>query len=72
MQGVGFRPFVYRQANLLGIRGEVSNNEEGVIIHATGGRDALNAFYEDLRIISAERRLAVSGMQKSPNDWLDL
>ena len=50
VQGVGFRPFVFRQAKLLGIRGEVSNNEEGVIIRATGGRDALNAFYEKLTL----------------------
>jgi hydrogenase maturation protein HypF len=50
VQGVGFRPFVYRQANLLGIRGEVSNNEEGVIIRASGTRDALHAFYQKLTL----------------------
>ena len=45
VQGVGFRPFVFREANLLGLRGSVSNNEEGVVIHATGTRDSLKAFY---------------------------
>jgi hydrogenase maturation protein HypF len=48
VQGVGFRPFVYRQARDYGIRGSVSNNEEGVIIHATGSKDKLTAFYESI------------------------
>ncbi len=42
MQGVGFRPFVWQLANRLGIRGEVRNDAEGVLILATG--TALDAF----------------------------
>jgi len=45
VQGVGFRPFVYREALRHGIKGSVSNNEEGVIIFATGNEGALQAFY---------------------------
>ena len=48
MQGVGFRPFVYREALRFGIRGSVSNNEEGVIIYASGAQEALHAFYRSL------------------------
>ena len=46
VQGVGFRPFVYREANALGVRGHVSNNHEGVVIHASGTKGVLHAFYD--------------------------
>ena len=36
VQGVGFRPFVWQLAHRLGIRGEVLNDPEGVLIHAEG------------------------------------
>lgn len=46
VQGVGFRPFVWRLAARHGIRGEVSNDAQGVLIHAEGA--ALDAFVEAL------------------------
>ena len=36
VQGVGFRPFVWRVATELGIKGCVRNDAEGVLIHAFG------------------------------------
>ncbi len=36
VQGVGFRPFVFNLATRLNIKGFVSNNTEGVIIHLEG------------------------------------
>jgi hydrogenase maturation protein HypF len=36
VQGVGFRPFVYRQANALGLGGFVLNDSAGVLIEAEG------------------------------------
>ena len=36
VQGVGFRPFVWQLAQRLGIRGEVLNDAEGVLIRAEG------------------------------------
>lgn len=36
VQGVGFRPFVYRQARELGLAGWVENSAEGVIVEAEG------------------------------------
>ncbi len=48
VQGVGFRPFVYRKALELGINGSVSNNEEGVLIFASATPEKVEAFYEAL------------------------
>ncbi len=49
VQGVGFRPFVYRIATREGIRGEVENRNDGVFIIATGDEDALDKFEKALR-----------------------
>ena len=44
VQGVGFRPFVYRLATELGLNGWVSNSGQGVFIEVEGGRDSLRKF----------------------------
>jgi len=49
VQGVGFRPFVYRIANDYGISGRVSNNTQGVDILATGDGDSLFLFLKALK-----------------------
>ena len=49
VQGVGFRPWVYRVAQELGVAGRVSNDAAGVIIDAFAGDDALRQFREMLR-----------------------
>ncbi|NNF75837.1 MAG: carbamoyltransferase HypF [Flavobacteriaceae bacterium] len=48
VQGVGFRPFVFNLALKYGIKGTVSNNEEGVIIYATGAIKKVQAFYNEI------------------------
>ncbi len=45
---MGFRPFVFRTAQTHQVRGQVSNNAEGVVIQATGPREALQAFYREV------------------------
>jgi hydrogenase maturation protein HypF len=49
VQGVGFRPFVYRLAERHGIAGWVRNVSSGLEIHAEGDPDALQAFTLALR-----------------------
>jgi hydrogenase maturation protein HypF len=49
VQGVGFRPFVWRAAHAEGIRGRVWNDASGVTIEAFGPAAALDAFEARLR-----------------------
>ncbi len=49
VQGVGFRPFVYRLAGRFGLRGSVYNHTEGVSIMAAGEPDGLEGFLQALR-----------------------
>ncbi|HWC26988.1 MAG TPA: acylphosphatase, partial [Solirubrobacteraceae bacterium] len=44
VQGVGYRPFVYRLAGELGIAGWVLNDERGVLVEAEGPPAAVHAF----------------------------
>lgn len=48
VQGVGFRPFVYRLATGLCLKGEVRNLSGQVIIHAEGKASALDEFENSL------------------------
>src|SRR4029077_8274126 len=48
VQGVGFRPFVFRLALANTLAGWVLNEGEGVEIHLEGGEERLRAFLEAL------------------------
>ena len=49
VQGVGFRPWVWRLARENGIAGRVSNDSRGVTIDAFGGAAALASFLRGIR-----------------------
>lgn len=49
VQGVGFRPFVFRLAEELGIRGDVRNTPEGVLVRAAGTAESIQLFLLRLR-----------------------
>ena len=46
VQGVGFRPFVYRLATGLSLTGWVVNNSKGVFIEVEGAQTALDSFLQ--------------------------
>lgn len=49
VQGIGFRPFVYRLAAELNLTGFVYNYTQGVIIEIQGGRDNIEKFISRLK-----------------------
>ena len=49
VQGVGFRPFIYRLAKELGLAGNVRNTSEGVRVVIEGSEHSLEAFDSKLR-----------------------
>src|SRR5581483_6781259 len=49
VQGVGFRPFVYRLAHANTLAGWVLNGEDGVEIHLEGPPPSVDAFLRELR-----------------------
>ena len=49
VQGVGFRPHVYRLASDLGLGGYVLNDERGVLLEAEGDDDSVERFVVRLR-----------------------
>ena len=49
VQGVGFRPFIYRLAHGHGVSGWVLNGEDGVTIFAEAPQPALQAFIDHIR-----------------------
>ncbi len=48
MQGVGFRPFVFRLAHSLGLDGTVANDASGVHIHVAGSSRQIEEFTRQL------------------------
>jgi acylphosphatase len=48
VQGVGFRPFVYRLAEAHRLGGSVRNGQHGVLIDVEGDRDAIDRFLDEL------------------------
>jgi hydrogenase maturation protein HypF len=49
VQGVGFRPTVYRLAKACGLRGDICNDGEGVLIRVSGSEEALTEFVARLQ-----------------------
>lgn len=48
VQGVGFRPTVYRLAKSLGLKGNVCNDGEGVLIRIIGSEEKITEFVDKL------------------------
>ena len=67
VQGVGFRPFVFRLAEELKLAGWVNNSPQGVFIEVEGVRSALEKFLFRLEAEKPPR----SFIQSLESSWLD-
>jgi hydrogenase maturation protein HypF len=71
VQGVGFRPFVYRLAHRLGLAGTVTNNGVGVSVHISGPPSLLDQFVCALRE-QAPPPARISRLEVQPAEVLPL
>lgn len=76
VQGVGFRPFVWRQASRRGLSGCVENTATGVVTEVQGPRDAVAAFAVSLTrdapplaVVEAITSEEVPPRVDEPADW---
>ncbi len=60
VQGVGFRPFVYRLATELKLNGYVSNTAQGVFIEVEGRRNFLEQFQQRIQTEKPPRAIVQS------------
>lgn len=67
VQGVGFRPFIYRLAEELGLTGWVINNTQGIFVEAEAETEVLQRFL--LRI--EREKPAISFIQSFEHSFLD-
>jgi len=68
VQGVGFRPFIYRLATELGLNGWVNNTALGVLVEVEGPREELDGF-----LLRVEReKPAISFIQSLESSFADL
>ncbi|MBI3962080.1 MAG: carbamoyltransferase HypF [Deinococcus sp.] len=67
VQGVGFRPFIYRLATDLALAGWVNNSSQGVFIEVEGKKEQLEAFL--LRI--GQEKPPRAFIQSLEPSWLD-
>jgi hydrogenase maturation protein HypF len=73
VQGVGFRPFVFRLARAHTLAGWVANREDGVVIRVQGPQDAVATFLRDLRDQRppAARITTIDVLPEAPADLRD-
>ncbi|MDK9359123.1 carbamoyltransferase HypF [Lelliottia sp. V106_10] len=65
VQGVGFRPFVWQLANQLGLRGDVCNDGEGVLVRLA---DEATAFQQRL-LLDCPPLARIDSVETQPLTW---
>ena len=70
VQGVGFRPFVSREASDLGLCGTVANKGSYVEIHAQGSEKAVEDLKKALESRPPERSVIMEIIQPMPTNRL--
>ena len=71
VQGVGFRPFVYRLARANTLFGWVLNDDQGVEIHLEGNEQSLQNFVHDLKS-RPPSAAAISAIEVEPTAFLGI
>jgi hydrogenase maturation protein HypF len=71
VQGVGFRPYVYRQAVKFGISGWVENTTQGVTLEAEGEGEAVAQFLVALRAVPAPAYVAEMQVEETEPSGAD-
>jgi hydrogenase maturation protein HypF len=74
VQGVGLRPFVYRLASRLQLRGRVRNGPRGVVIDVEGASATLHRFVEELRGTGVPPLAQIDSLDvaaAAPHPWSD-
>ena len=64
VQGVGFRPFIHRQANRFGLYGWVLNSTEGVVIDVEGAPESVEGFVDSI-VPEAPPRAVVDRVERT-------
>jgi hydrogenase maturation protein HypF len=67
VQGVGFRPTVFRVAVEHGVLGDVCNDGDGVLVHAFGEPEVLDAFVRAL-VDQCPPLASIDGIHRSPSE----
>jgi hydrogenase maturation protein HypF len=67
VQGVGFRPFVYRLAGELGLDGWVANDTRGVSIEVEGPEEIVERFVRQVE----KRAPRAAAIERLDRDWID-
>lgn len=68
VQGVGFRPFIYRLASSHGIHGWVVNSNEGVSIHAEGAGNSIDEFMDAIQQ-NKPQASSISLIETHDHEW---
>lgn len=71
VQGVGFRPLVFQQANKYHLQGTVQNNMDGVKIHMEGNPKDIDRFVEALQK-NAPRLSRIDDIQVTQAEFIDV
>mgnify|MGYP001385651794 CR=1 FL=1 len=74
VQGVGFRPFIWREASTLGLVGDVRNDGEGVLIRVSGEAGSLlvDAIRESAPPLSEIHAIEVTEINSAPTDKFEI
>ena len=74
VQGVGFRPFIWREASTLGLVGDVRNDGEGVLIRVSGEAESLlvDAIRESAPPLSEIHAIEVTEINPAPTDKFEI